>query len=356
MFRRAAANICVVALMTPLLGSIAQAAPSATAYKGELDKLSTQISTLDEQYNQAQIRLTKVQRQIRENETGKTQADDQLKALRGTASKRAAANYRAGFPGVLLVFFGSGSISDFLQRMGAVSKIGHWENGLVSSLQLANEHADHRTEDLKAALANQRAINRAIEAKQNAVQSKISEQHALLTRLASAAAKGANLGAAAPLVSKVQLQPPALAATKTSNDKGPAVVTSLTPAKPAQAPAAASGGAKTALQTAFAHMGNPYVYGAAGPNSFDCSGLTMFSWNAAGVSLPHSAEEQYAVTRHVSRAEIQPGDLVFFGSPIHHVGMYSGNGNMIDAPETGEVVTIKSIDRSDFVGASRPGA
>jgi cell wall-associated NlpC family hydrolase len=78
------------------------------------------------------------------------------------------------------------------------------------------------------------------------------------------------------------------------------------------------------------------------------------AWKAGGVSLPHSAEAQYSAIAHVSTSSLQPGDLLFYGSPIHHVGIYVGNGQMIEAPQTGEVVRYASIWRSDLVGAGRP--
>jgi cell wall-associated NlpC family hydrolase len=80
----------------------------------------------------------------------------------------------------------------------------------------------------------------------------------------------------------------------------------------------------------------------------------MWAWARGGVSLPHSSQEQYAVTQRVSRDDVQPGDLVFFGSPIHHVGIYIGGGRMISAPHTGDVVKIQDAFRSDFAGAARP--
>jgi len=113
--------------------------------------------------------------------------------------------------------------------------------------------------------------------------------------------------------------------------------------------------AQIAVNTAMAQLGKPYVYAASGPNSFDCSGLTMFAWAAAGVGLPHSAAAQYASLPHVSQSQVAPGDLVFFGSPIHHVGMYIGGGQMVNAPHTGTVVKVQSAFRSDYVGAARPG-
>ena len=81
----------------------------------------------------------------------------------------------------------------------------------------------------------------------------------------------------------------------------------------------------------------------------------MYVWGKAGVGLPHSSQAQFDSTPHVSRSALQPGDLVFFGSPIHHVGIYIGGGDMIAAPHSGDVVKIQAIDRQDYVGAVRPG-
>jgi cell wall-associated NlpC family hydrolase len=80
----------------------------------------------------------------------------------------------------------------------------------------------------------------------------------------------------------------------------------------------------------------------------------MAAWAAAGVSLPHNSGMQYSATTRVSRDQIQPGDILFFGSPIHHDAMYIGNGQMVEAPRTGLTVRVVSIDRSDYVGAGRP--
>jgi peptidoglycan DL-endopeptidase CwlO len=120
----------------------------------------------------------------------------------------------------------------------------------------------------------------------------------------------------------------------------------------APAPSSAAGRAVEAAKT---RLGSPYQWGAAGPDRFDCSGLTSWAWRQAGVEIPRSSGAQYAGLPKVDRASLQPGDLLFFGSPIHHVGMYVGNGQMIEAPYTGEVVRYRSIQRSDFVGAARPG-
>jgi hypothetical protein len=117
-----------------------------------------------------------------------------------------------------------------------------------------------------------------------------------------------------------------------------------------------SPGAMTAVRTAAAQIGKPYQWGAAGPDSFDCSGLTMYSWAAAGVSMGHYTGAQWAAFPHVPLSELAPGDLVFFGSDVHHVGIYEGGGVMIHAPQTGDFVKRTSIwgMGEPPIGAVRP--
>jgi cell wall-associated NlpC family hydrolase len=118
----------------------------------------------------------------------------------------------------------------------------------------------------------------------------------------------------------------------------------------------ANGRAGVAVQTALDQLGDSYSWGAAGPSRFDCSGLTMYAWGKAGVSLSHSSAAQAGEGRRVSRANLMPGDLVFFGSPIHHVGMYIGNGKMVHAPNPSKPVQVNDIDyMSGYSGAVRPG-
>ena len=119
--------------------------------------------------------------------------------------------------------------------------------------------------------------------------------------------------------------------------------------------AAASGAAQAAVDTAMAQVGDPYVWAAAGPDSFDCSGLTMYAWAAAGVSLPHSSAMQQTATTAVSTSALQPGDLLFYYSPVHHVAMYIGGGRMVEAPYSGLSVRVVPMRTSDLVGAGRPG-
>lgn len=126
-----------------------------------------------------------------------------------------------------------------------------------------------------------------------------------------------------------------------------------TSTSPPPTPPPTSSGAEAAVAEARRQLGKPYHYGGSGPNSFDCSGLTSWSWNAGGVTLPHSSRAQWSATRRIAIGDLAPGDIVFYGNPIYHVGLYVGGGDMIEASETGTPVRQTTIFRKDLVGAGR---
>jgi cell wall-associated NlpC family hydrolase len=99
--------------------------------------------------------------------------------------------------------------------------------------------------------------------------------------------------------------------------------------------------------------GDPYVWGAAGPSEFDCSGLVMWAYAQVGISLPHYTVSQYNMGEHISRSQLEPGDLVFFYAGIDHVGIYLGGGLMVDAPSSGQLVQVQPVMWNVFVGAVR---
>ena len=121
-------------------------------------------------------------------------------------------------------------------------------------------------------------------------------------------------------------------------------------------PPSSSSKGQTALAFARAHLGDPYVFGATGPHRWDCSGLAQAAWRAAGVSIPRTTYDQFKVGKRVARADLQPGDLVFFyGSNPSHVGLYAGNGQIINAPRPGKSVSYAQISSMPYSGAVRPG-
>ena len=126
--------------------------------------------------------------------------------------------------------------------------------------------------------------------------------------------------------------------------------TAAVQAAPVAAPTAA---AQVAVDTALAQLGKPYVWGGAGPNVYDCSGLTQYAYGAAGTYLPHSSRMQSGHGVPVSSANLQPGDLLFFYSPVSHVGMYIGNGQMVHAPTSGDVVKVVDLAYMPGLTAAR---
>lgn len=154
----------------------------------------------------------------------------------------------------------------------------------------------------------------------------------------------------------------ALAATPGPTTPAPTVPAPGAPGPDSSAPgptdpAPAPGGraAEVAVQAALSRLGSPYVWGASGPSTFDCSGLVVWAYAQAGVSLPRTSRGQHATLRPITRAELRPGDLVFAGSPVHHVAIYLGDGRVVHAPQTGGVVEIRSMERRDLVGFARVG-
>lgn len=135
----------------------------------------------------------------------------------------------------------------------------------------------------------------------------------------------------------------------------PAAAVTVTPrSSPRTFAAAATTKGATALAFALAQLGKPYVYGGVGPDAFDCSGLAMRAWQAAGVSLPRTTQEQARVGASIPLSQVRPGDLVFFYE-ASHVGIYAGNGEVVVAPHDGAVVSIQEMKWMPIYGVRRPG-
>lgn len=135
------------------------------------------------------------------------------------------------------------------------------------------------------------------------------------------------------------------------------VVKKPTAKKPVAKPASNNKATKGEKALAYAkkQLGDPYRRRGTGPNGWDCSGLTMKAWQAAGVKLPHSAAQQYRIGKKISKSDLRSGDLVFFYRGISHVGLYAGNGKVIHAPRPGKQVSYIKMSHMPYMGARRPG-
>ncbi|MBW3555463.1 MAG: C40 family peptidase [Actinobacteria bacterium] len=213
--------------------------------------------------------------------------------------------------------------------------------GLVAAeaQRRAEEEARRAQAELAARRARQEADAREAAAREAAAREAAARARATPATTAAPASPSGTIARA----TTTTLRPP----TTTTTTKPPAAGGGSGSAPPPSA------GADAAIAEARRQIGKPYEWGASGPDSFDCSGLTLWSWRAGGKSLPHSSRAQWSATSRVDITDIKPGDLLFYGDPIHHVGLYIGNGQMIEASQTGTPVRYASIYRSDYTGAGR---
>ena len=272
----------------------------------------------------------------------------------------------------------SESLGDLADRVMFVSKLAEQDSELASNADRTRRAAITTGSNVTRTVHLRQALLDQLAGRQADIEEGISVQKALVAQIegsiakaeATARAEAARqkaLRSTAPDLSVGNSTPgPTSTPKATPAPTSPAptsTVTSTAPA-PSPSPTSTSGGsggpsaaALIAVRAAYSVLGVPYQWGGASPSTgFDCSGLTMWSWAHAGVSLPHSSALQYQVLRHVSRSQLLPGDLVFFYSPISHVGMYVGNDMMIHAPHTGSYVQLTRFSAyPSFVGAGRPG-
>jgi len=218
--------------------------------------------------------------------------------------------------------------------MSTLQLVAGHQNDILSAAAGANVAAAQAQAAAQDAAAQAQATYDEVAAQQSALQKQVAEYQAVYDRLSAAEKRAAASAAPAQHASRAEREPAAAS--------GPVV--------------ASSQAAQVAVNAALAQRGKPYVWAASGPGSFDCSGLTAYAYRAAGVGLPHSSALQARVGQAVGRANLQPGDLVFFYSPISHVGIYIGNGQMVHAPTSGDVVKVASIDQMPFAGGRRIAA
>ncbi len=339
-----AARVTIAALMTlgASLGSttLSAAAPSkqqVEAAKTKLNTLNQQLSLLVEQYNQAQIRLHEVEVQLAHTKAAADHAQATADRALADLNDDAARAYQ-GFGSEISVLFDATSLADFSDRLEFLGSMAQADTDLANTAERSQQEAKWLADQLRQTLAERQAITEDLAAKRSDIQAGVGQARALYDDLnreyldAVAAAKAAAEAAQKAARSDV---------IAVGNVPGP--------------PPATNPNAQAAIQAAYSVIGTPYVFASADPSvGFDCSGLTMWSWAQAGVSLPHSSAAQYEALPHVDRSNLQPGDLLFFYTPISHVGMYLTSSTMIDANHPGDVVNVRPINWDSFVGAARP--
>jgi len=353
---------------------IASKQAEAARIAAEVEAKGRQVSILAERLNQARLQATELQAQADTAAAAAARTEAEVATAKETLKGYVVQSYMRGgdMSSLSLMLGGDDSAGAFAVRNAYVKQLTAKERSAIDALTQAKEAAEAKRASLLAAQKDAKDAQAAVDAERRAAAAAEAEaKQALaqvkgdLAELVAAEerrrAEAAERQAAAELAERQrreaaarQPQSPPPGGSRPSSPSSPRPPSGGTGTDPGPAPAP-NPGAGRAVEEAKRQIGKPYEWGAEGPDSFDCSGLTMWAWRAGGVSLPHSSKAQYSATRRVSIAEIAPGDLLFYGSPIHHVGIYVGNGTMVEASETGKPVRYASIHRRDLAGVGRPG-
>jgi cell wall-associated NlpC family hydrolase len=289
--------------------------PNLKTLVAQAKVLESQINSLSEQYDGLRIQLNRAKANSKIAQQAASRGQAALAVGQQAIAQLAAANYINSGLDPTFAALTAGNPSQFLSQASAMDEINQSSGVKVSTLsnKVTQALRDKETADQQAAAVH--ALETQMDGKKKIIEAKIDKVNSAAMAQAMTVFKQTG--------SYPDIQIP------TANTVG-----------------------GQALQAALSRRGDPYVWAAAGPGEFDCSGLVMWAFAQEGIALPHYTGAQWNSGMHVARNDLEPGDLVFFGSDISHVGIYVGDGLMVDAPNTGAVVRVEPLF-SDYVGAVR---
>ena len=312
-------TIAAAALVGLVPSVSAHAEPSLPEVERQLDEAWEKLEPVIEQYNDLHSQLAANRVKAKTLTDALTPLQQQVDAALREVGVMAARQYKYGSASVLSVLLSTDSPQTFAEQLATLNRLARNSADQISQVaQLRDGYAADK-EKVDALVAQQQAQETELAARKKSIQAEVDRLQALRRQLG-----GTDVPTSALYIG--------------------------------QCPAVYIGGAAgTAVKTACAQIGKPYVFGTVGPSTFDCSGLTQYAWKAAGVSLTHYTGAQWKQGSAVSKADLRPGDLVFFYSDLHHVGMYVGNNLMVHASRAGVPVRMARIDTMPYMGARRPG-
>jgi cell wall-associated NlpC family hydrolase len=325
--------LCLLAVGAVLLASLlpaaqASAEPTPDQIEAMIDKQWEQLEPTIEQYNKVRSQLAVNRKKAAELQKRMAPLSEQAKRALDQVGAMATTYYKSGPAPAFNALVAGGSPSALPERLALLDRIAADEHKRVAALNETRDRYSAEKRKLDGLIA--------LQAKQEAeLASKKKQIDAEIKRLKQMLAQAQRAAAAAP--------------SSSGSGSGTTVQVSGCPK------VTTVGAAAIAVQTACAQIGDPYEWGAAGPDAFDCSGLTQYAWGKAGVYLTHHAADQWNETTRVSSSEARAGDLVFFYSDLHHVGLYLGNGLMVHAPREGKPVQVSDMSYMPLAGYGRVG-
>ncbi|MDY0341425.1 MAG: NlpC/P60 family protein [Coriobacteriia bacterium] len=301
--------------------------------EAQLDELDRELSIAAEEYNKAVMELESATARLETTQKDLANAELAYELQQDTLSDRARDIYRSGELSSLDILLGSKSISDFLARVRYLQMMGESDASIAATLAVQHDLIAEAEDAAKEDELMARSLEFQMQARKIEVMLRIQEREALLADTQTELIDLLDGRATERQEADAELLRDVLSG---ANRAGIVVE----PGSP--------------VETALAYHGVPYLWGGESPRGFDCSGLVLYVMKQHGVQLPHYSGAQFQRGERVAPADLQPGDAVFFGSPIHHVGMYVGSGYFIHAPRTGDFVKLSRLaDRGDYAGARR---
>ncbi|MFC6062310.1 NlpC/P60 family protein [Streptomyces ochraceiscleroticus] len=308
-----------------LSSQAAQAAPKPTKeeVKSEVDKLYEQAEQATEKYNGAKEDQQKLQKEVDRLQDKVARGQEELNKLRKGIGSVASGQYRSGSIDPSVQLFLSGDPDTYLEKASTLDQLSGKQASQLKVIADKQRTLSQEREEAAGKIKDLSDTRKALGDKKDEIQGKLAKAQKLLNTLTAK--------------ERAALQAKEERANRANSrvDLGSAVPSS-------QRAAAALAAAKTKI-------GSPYVWGATGPSSFDCSGLTQWAYQQAGQSLPRTSQEQATAGTQIGRGQLKPGDLVMFYSDLHHIGLYAGNGQVLHAPKPGAAVRFEAMDNMPFM-------
>jgi len=349
--RNAALGLTALALTGALVAApqLAQADPPLTVdeAKAQIAELETEAAAIDQEYVGVKQGLAQSKAQLKLKKADVTTQTTKVQRLRVQAGQVALAQFQNRHLDTAAKLLLSDDTDDFLSQISTVEKVSENQNSALQDFQEEQAKLTELERSTETETAQLKKEQAELDKLRVSSDSKIAESKTVLAKLTEEERQRI---AAEEQKAREEAQAAAEATTSGTTD------TSTTDTSTTDTVVDGSSKGAQALAFAKSQLGKPYRYASAGPNAYDCSGLTSAAWAKAGVSLPRTSQTQIGVGRSVSKSELQPGDLVFYyGSSPSHVALYAGNGQIVHAPRPGKSVEYASLDSMPFSGARRPG-
>ena len=338
------AALLIVPTLVVAMTDTSVAAPSkqqVAAAKRQLAQLQVQFEAAVERWNTAKVELQKAQDHLAAAKAMKDAAEAQAATARGRLAN-SAVNAYTGMGSSLDVLLGAQSFTEFSDKLEFMGAIAQSDADLATQADAAGQLAAWAAQQYAQAVADAQSHLSEMTSEREQIQANLAQQTQLAEKLTSERRQW---------LAAIAAQEAAARQAALEEQNGINTPTGDTPTGPPPPPNTSA--ANVAIGAAISVLGTQYVFGGADPNGFDCSGLTMWAWGQAGVSLPHSAYEQYSTLPHVSLSDIQPGDIVYYGDVSPHVAIYIGNGRIIHARHPGPG---GQVQEDSLYGYDRPWA